>query len=238
MDPWGPRVNVVSLLAIFACHCVSAYRLHELLDLPRDVLSQLVSHISEKWVFVPPPLNNGGIIFLKHSHPDSITISSDFPQNYICAYRVICLANCPEPTPCFSPKASIMFCLSTHGPSLTHSNSFRGKFVFLWSGALTCMWRRHSPPFVGGGGTHLQCIYYSVLYTDHQSLITHFKGCMGHSPVFEGGTHLHLRGWGHSLPVYLLFGTIYWSRQLKVTLLLLQSGMEGYKIDTLTPFFY
>ena len=31
---------------------------------------------------------------------------------------------------------------------------------------IPCIWRGHLPPFVGVGGTHLQCNYYLVLYTD------------------------------------------------------------------------
>ena len=42
-----------------------------------------------------------------------------------------------------------------------------------------------------------------------------FKG-WGHSHAFEGRNHLHLWSGVASTPIYLLFGAIYWSRQLRV----------------------
>ena len=46
------------------------------------------------------------------------------------------------------------------------------------------------------------------------SKLDNFMGWgQGYSPSFEGGTHLHVWGWGNSPSVYLLFRAVYWSRQ-------------------------
>ena len=42
-----------------------------------------------------------------------------------------------------------------------------------------------------------------------------FKG-WGCSPAFEGGTHLHFRGWGALTSCAFTICAIYWSRQLRV----------------------
>ena len=49
---------------------------------------------------------------------------------------------------------------------MTHSNPFRGEFVFLKDGALTCIWRSVQLHLLGVGGTHHQWSYYLVLYAD------------------------------------------------------------------------